>query len=78
MPTPDIAIPVPPHRRWVATIGSVGQPRDGRAEAMYALFDRDASQLTFVRVPYDHSAAAAAIRAAGLPEFFADRLARGE
>ena len=78
MPTPDVPIPLPPHRRWVATIGSVGQPRDGRTEAMYALFDRDASRLTFVRVPYDHSAAAAAIRAAGLPDFFADRLARGQ
>ena len=78
IPTPDVPIPLPPHRRWVATVGSVGQPRDGRAEAMYTLFDRDASTLTFVRVPYDHSAAAAAIRAAGLPAFFADRLARGE
>ena len=78
MPTPDVPIPLPSHRRWVATIGSVGQPRDGRAEAMYALFDRATSALTFVRVAYDHSAAAAAIRAAGLPAFFADRLARGE
>ncbi len=78
MPTPDVPIPLPSHRCWVATIGSVGQPRDGRTEAMYAFFDRDASQLTFVRVPYDHSAAAAAIRAAGLPDFFADRLGRGE
>ena len=78
MPTPDVPIPLPSHRHWVATVGSVGQPRDGRAEAMYALFDRAVSQLTFVRVPYDHSAAAAAIRAAGLPDFFADRLARGE
>ena len=78
MPTPDVPIPLPSHRRWVATIGSVGQPRDGRAEAMYAMFDRNALALTFVRVPYDHSRAAAAIRAAGLPAFFADRLARGE
>ncbi len=78
MPTPGVPIPLPSHRRWVATIGSVGQPRDGRAEAMYTFFDREASQLTFVRVPYDHSVAAAAIRAAGLPAFFADRLARGE
>ena len=77
-PTPDAPIPLPPHRRWLATIGSVGQPRDGRTEAMYAMFDRDQSALTFVRVPYDHSAAAAAIRAAGLPDFFADRLAKGE
>lgn len=78
MPTPGVPIPLPAHRRWVATVGSVGQPRDGRVEAMYTLFDRDASELTFVRVPYDYSRAATAIRAAGLPGFFADRLARGE
>ena len=78
VPTPGTAIPVPGHRRWLATIGSVGQPRDGRTEAMYAMFDRDQNRLTFVRVPYDHHAAAAAIRAAGLPEFFAERLARGQ
>jgi len=78
VPTPGTAIPVPGHRRWLATIGSVGQPRDGRTEAMYAMFDRDQNRLTFVRVPYDHHAAAAAIRAAGLPEFFAERLSRGQ
>ncbi len=78
VPTPGAAIPVPGHRRWLATIGSVGQPRDGRTEAMYAMFDRDAARLTFVRVPYDHHAAASAIRAAGLPEFFAERLSRGQ
>lgn len=72
-PTPGAAIPVPGHRRWLATIGSVGQPRDGRTEAMYAVFDPDAAQLTFHRVPYDHAAAAAAIRRAGLPDFFAQR-----
>lgn len=77
-PTPGAAVPVPAHRRWIATIGSVGQPRDGRTEAMYALFDRDALRLTFVRVAYDFAAAAAAIRSAGLPEFFADRLSRGQ
>ena len=77
-PTPGTAIPVPSHRSWLATIGSVGQPRDGRTEAGYALFDRDVGRLTFVRVAYDFHATAAAIRAAGLPDFFADRLSRGE
>jgi len=76
-PTPDIAVPVPRHRRWLATVGSVGQPRDGRTEAMYAMFDVDSLQLTFVRVPYDHEAAANAIMAAGLPPFYAQRLAQG-
>jgi diadenosine tetraphosphatase ApaH/serine/threonine PP2A family protein phosphatase len=76
-PQPGVSIPVPKHRQWLGTIGSVGQPRDGKPQAMYALFDSERSQLTFHRVPYDHLRAAAAIRAAGLPDFFADRLERG-
>jgi diadenosine tetraphosphatase ApaH/serine/threonine PP2A family protein phosphatase len=76
-PTAGVAVPVPKHRHWLATIGSVGQPRDGNPQAMYALFDTDKMQLTFHRVAYDHAAAAAAIRAAGLPPYFADRLERG-
>lgn len=77
MPTPGVAVPVPRHRHWLATIGSVGQPRDGNPQAMYALFDSAKLQLTFHRVAYDHHAAAAAIRRAGLPAFFADRLEQG-
>lgn len=77
-PTAGVAVPVPRHRRWLATVGSVGQPRDGRSDAMYALFDTDELMLTFARVPYDHSAAASAIRAAGLPLVNAARLALGE
>ncbi|MCW5223469.1 metallophosphoesterase family protein [Verminephrobacter aporrectodeae] len=73
-----VAIPVPPRRRWVATVGSVGQPRDGDARAMYALLDTDRWQLRFERVPYAFAAAAAAIRATGaLPEMFAARLRLG-
>jgi diadenosine tetraphosphatase ApaH/serine/threonine PP2A family protein phosphatase len=45
--------------------------------AMYALLDTERAQLTFHRVAYDHHAAALAIRRAGLPEFFADRLETG-
>ncbi|MFN7857853.1 MAG: metallophosphoesterase family protein [Acidovorax sp.] len=76
-PEPGVAVPVPPHRQWLAIAGSVGQPRDGDPRAMYALFDDAARLLTFYRVPYDHGAAAAAIRAAGLPAFYADRLEAG-
>lgn len=76
-PQPGVAVPVPSHRQWLATVGSVGQPRDGKPEAMYALLDTERWQLTFHRVPYDHGAAAWAIRAAGLPVFFADRLEKG-
>lgn len=76
-PRPGAAIPVPPHRRWIATVGSVGQPRDGDTQAMYAMFDRDRAELTFHRVAYDHLAAAQEVRAAGLPESFARRLEQG-
>lgn len=76
-PHAGVAIPVPAHRRWLATVGSVGQPRDGDPRAMYALLDTDAGRLSFQRVPYDHATAAAAIRAAGLPAALADRLEQG-
>lgn len=68
---------VPASRSWVATVGSVGQPRDGDPRAMYALFDTAQSRLVFHRVPYDHTAAAAAVLRAGLPETFARRLQEG-
>ena len=76
-PQPGVAVPVPRHRQWLATVGSVGQPRDGKPQAMYALFDSTRAQLTFHRVDYDHAGAAAAIRAAGLPPYFAQRLEQG-
>jgi len=76
-PQAGVAIPVPRHRHWLATVGSVGQPRDGNPQAMYALFDQAAALLTFHRVHYDHAAAADAIRRAALPDFFATRLETG-
>ncbi len=76
-PQPGVAVPVPRHRQWLSTVGSVGQPRDGNTRAMYSLFDTERAQLTFHRVAYDHVAAANAIRRAGLHEFFADRLEAG-
>ena len=76
-PQSGVAVPVPPHRQWLGTVGSVGQPRDGKPLSMYAMIDTARWQLTFHRVPYDHYAAAAAILQAGLPTFLADRLERG-
>lgn len=73
-PTAGVTIPVPAHRRWLATIGSVGQPRDGDPRAGYAIFDSVRHSLTFRRVPYDHVAAAQLVRQAGLPDAVAQRL----
>jgi diadenosine tetraphosphatase ApaH/serine/threonine PP2A family protein phosphatase len=68
---------VPTHRHWIATIGSVGQPRDGDPRAAYALLDLDRHLLSFFRVRYDHGAVAQAVRAAGLDEALARRLESG-
>jgi diadenosine tetraphosphatase ApaH/serine/threonine PP2A family protein phosphatase len=76
-PTPGVGIATPAHRHWIATVGSVGQPRDGDTRAAYALFDSAAMRLTFYRVAYDHLAAAHSVRAAGLPESLALRLENG-
>jgi diadenosine tetraphosphatase ApaH/serine/threonine PP2A family protein phosphatase len=77
LPQPGVAIPVPPARQWLATVGSVGQPRDGRPDAMYAILDTDRWTLTFHRVAYNFHGAARDIRLAGLPEYLAARLERG-
>jgi diadenosine tetraphosphatase ApaH/serine/threonine PP2A family protein phosphatase len=76
-PTAGVAVPLSSTRDCVVTIGSVGQPRDGDPRAMYAICDLSAQRMVFHRVPYDHATAAAAIRAAGLPAFFAQRLETG-
>ena len=70
-------MPVPSHRRWHAIVGSVGQPRDANPAAAYALFDSTSEEMTFFRVAYDHLAAAAKIRNAGLPEWLATRIEDG-
>ena len=77
-PVSDVPIPLSSQRQWLAIPGSAGQPRDGNPAACYAMFDITTSTITFHRVPYDHDAAAAKIRAAGLPERLADRLVDGD
>ncbi|MDP1532473.1 MAG: metallophosphoesterase family protein [Rubrivivax sp.] len=77
VPTPAVAIPLLAQRRWLVIPGSAGQPRDGDPAACYAIYDDEAGTLTFWRVPYDHEAAAAKMRAARLPLRLAERLAHG-
>jgi len=77
VPTPGTAIPVRPHRRWLAVAGSVGQPRDRNPRAAYAMFDTEREEITFYRVDYDAHAAAERIRGCGLPESLAFRVELG-
>lgn len=57
--------------------GSVGQPRDGDPRAAYAVFDLAEGWFELRRVPYPVAVAQARVRAAGLPEVLAARLALG-
>lgn len=77
VPTPGRPIPLQPHRRWLAVLGAVGQPRDQNPDACYGILDTERQTLTYVRVPYDVDITARKIRAAGLPPFLADRLSIG-
>lgn len=67
-----------PHARYLLNPGSVGQPRDGDWRAACALYDDEASEITFYRVPYDVTAAQGRILMAGLPERLAARLRDGQ
>ena len=66
-------------------VGSVGQPRDGDVRASWVLWDRsdDGSAVGALgtvqwrRVHYDIARTQSGVRAAGLPEFLAERLAAG-
>lgn len=62
---------------WLLNPGSVGQPRDGDPRAAWLELDTERWLATYHRVPYEVGEAAAAIRAAGLPDVLAERLEVG-
>lgn len=76
-PDDGVGIPLTAGRRWLAVIGSVGQPRDHNPAACYAVLDVSSNVLTYFRVPYDVETAARKIRDAGLPIALSRRLIAG-
>ena len=69
---------VEPGRKYFVNVGSVGQPRDLNPKASYAVYDMEEGSIELRRLDYDIPKAQAKIRAAGLPERLADRLAFGK
>ena len=63
---------------WLINPGSVGQPRDEDPRAAWLELDTDNWTAVYRRTEYDIPAAAAAIRAARLPDSLAERLAFGQ
>lgn len=66
---------VPEDERLYVSVGSVGQPRDRDPRACFVTFD--GAKVTYHRVTYPFAITAEKIRARGLPDFLADRLAVG-
>jgi diadenosine tetraphosphatase ApaH/serine/threonine PP2A family protein phosphatase len=77
VPASGVPLQLLPGRRWLAVLGSVGQPRDGNPAASFAMFDTVSQEITWCRVPYDVETAAGRIRENGLPLWLADRLLVG-
>jgi predicted phosphodiesterase len=63
---------------WLLNPGSVGQPRDGDPRAAWLLLDLHELSARYHRCDYDIAGAAAAIRAARLPDSLAERLEYGQ
>lgn len=68
--------PIPGYK-YCINVGSVGQPRDNDPRACYAVYDSVANLVIIKRVPYDVAGAQNAILEVGLPEYLAERLAKG-
>ncbi|MBD2314542.1 metallophosphoesterase family protein [Desertifilum sp. FACHB-1129] len=63
--------------KQIINVGSVGEPRHGRPNATYALFETETQQASLQEVAYDYQQTCTAIVEKGLPAIFAWRLARG-
>ena len=68
---------VDPAKKYFINVGAVGQPRDNNPKCAYVLYDLDAQTIELRRLEYDIESAQRKIRAAGLPERLAERLAYG-
>ncbi len=77
VPTSGVGVQLLTGRRWLAVLGSVGQPRDGNPAACFATYDTETREITYCRVAYDIDTAANRIKANGLPLWLAARLSQG-
>ena len=70
-------IKLTPGLKYIVNVGSVGQPRDGKPQAAYALYDSSPRKIEIRRVAYDIKSAQKKIINAGLPRVLAERLSVG-
>lgn len=61
----------------IINAGSVGEPRHGKPNATYVIYNTDTAEVTIREVAYDYQKTCQAIVDKGLPPIFAWRLAQG-
>jgi len=61
----------------IINVGSVGEPRHGRPNATYAIYNTETEEVLLREVEYDYNATCQDIIDRGLPKIFAWRLAQG-
>jgi diadenosine tetraphosphatase ApaH/serine/threonine PP2A family protein phosphatase len=71
---PVVDFTLDPQRRYVVSVGSVGQPRDYDNRASYTVYDTEAKRFEFKRIEYDIEAAANRVLSCKLERNFAHRL----
>ncbi len=74
---PAIDLTLSPDRKYIISVGSVGQPRDYDNRASYCVFDTSTRRFEFKRVEYDVETAADKVLRARLERNFAHRLFLG-
>lgn len=71
---PSMDFELDPEKKYIVSVGSVGQPRDFDNRASYTVFDTDTRRFEFKRVEYDIELAADKVLRARLERNFAHRL----
>jgi predicted phosphodiesterase len=74
---PPVDFVLEPNKKYIVSVGSVGQPRDYDNRASYTVFDSDSKTFEFKRVEYDIETAADNVLRAKLERNIAHRLIIG-
>jgi predicted phosphodiesterase len=74
---PAVDFNLEPGKKYIVSVGSVGQPRDYDNRASFVIFDSDKKRFHFKRIEYDIESAAEKVLAAKLEQNFANRLRIG-
>ena len=71
---PSMDFELEPNKKYIVSVGSVGQPRDFDNRASYTVYDSDKKHFEFKRIEYDIELAADKVLRARLERNFAHRL----